>query len=699
MNEQELLELLQDSGYIGMSLQAYNKLLPLQAQSWSQAQNEYLTRWNQGGKAQLIQLANEVNKMAVKAGMRPYAYANDKVTPSIDSYAGAKDQINHILGQIKEAREFLGNRGKEINAQKNIVRSPALSTDVPVTPELQYREAINEMAYLHKNIGREKQLSYLKAMGLPQLPTEGKLKNLNYDHVKDERDPAGQLALSYVRMNNMNQEVKSAKSGSGILKQLVPSFVSKNTTADFGMIDMATALISGDKLDVAITRAQIQKFDNIIDDYNRDSDAKLYGQIVEANTKAQLAQAGNALSPSATDALDAARSAQPAPVTNPSAAPSAPISTGKQSNTAAPSPVAAVSGTAPVADPSTAGPASMNQPPATEARKTQVADAAKAAFNGSQPTADQMTPMPPNPNAAAFTVTPSDPLEPLPQSLPTIAENTPTPKAPAADPYGIQQMIEQTNKLADAYEKGKINRNINTGASMLADTVNAVNAGLRLNGPMPEYRLTPQLLEAHAVAKRYMEEGMPDIAKSILQGEIKRQLDADTNLVKQVSGGSGGAVLANRSQGIQTYYEGLGKIEEMDATARAKAMPMFIATTDKIEDQTRKIFEDRLETERKTRESAANLLSESMTRLNNTAQFQSEYGPGSMSDIYQWSNIMMMRREAELNRGSNEAYMKAQDDWQKKKEDAGTVMLSTPETGRQTNLYPVAATSNQTEAK
>lgn len=674
MNDELLLKLLQDDGYIGNYLnqlhtQTGNKMasLPLDPSQWGADENNpYLNRYNAGAKNALIAFSLDVLGKAREKGMRPYAYRSNKVKPGPVTLSGAKEDIKGLLGQINEAKEYLENRGYVINAKGEVEKAHDIKPD----QNHAYNDAIRELTWLDDNYDRAQQVAYLKAtpVKLPEYTMNGKtVAPMSIDLVASETRPAALLATEVIDRyseairKDEKSVIRTKASEPNTLKAFWNAMTDKPDDLGMSLFDFGKAVFKGTDARVLAAKSKLADLPKRVDNATRLFEEQGSAMILESMNKKGVSDAADRLAPSVADPVQSLT--QPIPATGAPVATPPPPATGAGA-VAVPPVTAGGNGGAPAAAQSQAAAApTATATPATDARKQEVADRAQAAFNG------QTAPTAPT-EAAQFVGPPSPTGDQLPVT-PASAANTEAPAAapaPVNDPNDILAQDRLANEMLDRYRKGQITRGIGAGMNVIADTVNAINAGSRLDDPMPEYQISPQLMEAYKMAKRLTEEGMPDISTEIMRSELRRTLAADQVYVANVAGGSGGAALGARMAGLRTHYEANAKIAALDEQAKREAMPGYINVAGKVEDQYRKAFEDKLAMEKQIRESAANLVSESMTRINNANQFMSSYGPGSINDIYQWSTLMRTQRNDAMVGGGNAAYLKEQEESLKKKD-------------------------------
>jgi hypothetical protein len=674
MNDELLLKLLQDDGYIGNYLnqlhtQAGNKMasLPLDPSQWGADENNpYLNRYNAGAKNALIAFSLDVLGKAREKGMRPYAYRSNKVKPGPVTLSGAKEDIKGLLGQINEAKEYLENRGYVINAKGEVEKAHDIKPD----QNHAYNDAIRELTWLDGNYDRTQQVAYLKAtpVKLPEFTISGKpARQISIADVENESRPAALMAVEavdryrYSTMRDKEAFENKKTAEPNTLKAYWNRFTKDVPDEQESLWDMGKALITGENLAVSRAKNKLADLPSRANNAITQFEEQISGQILKSQTPKTTSDGAGYVPASITDPV----SGITAPVFPGSRMPATPPAPATGAGAVAVPPVTAGgNGGAPAAAQSQAAAApTATATPATDARKQEVADRAQAAFNGqTAPTAPTETAQfvgPPLPTGDQLPVTPAS------------AANTEAPAAapaPVNDPNDILAQDRLANEMLDRYRKGQITRGIGAGMNVVADTVNAINAGSRLDDPMPEYQISPQLMEAYKMAKRLTEEGMPDISTEIMRAELRRTLAADQVYVTNVAGGSGGAALGARMAGLRTHYEANAKVAALDEQAKREAMPGYINVAGKVEDQYRKAFEDKLAMEKQIRESAANLVSESMTRINNSNQFMSSYGPGSINDIYQWSTLMRTQRNDAMVGAGNAAYLKEQEESLRKKD-------------------------------
>lgn len=192
----------------------------------------------------------------------------------------------------------------------------------------------------------------------------------------------------------------------------------------------------------------------------------------------------------------------------------------------------------------------------------------------------------------------------------------------------VLEAKKRGDKIGMATNLGKVIRGL-AGLGMSAK---------ELDRDMPEYKPTKYLFEAIEKADRLAATGIPEVEENQMKGEARMALERDLAFVKRYAGGSTGAVLGNRYQAIRNYWKGLSGIEAADIEARIKATPLAMNAREAMENRYFEIYNQNREMELAAKNAAAELMSSSLTNINNAEQFQQFYGPGSLNDVINWAN-------------------------------------------------------------
>ena len=210
-------------------------------------------------------------------------------------------------------------------------------------------------------------------------------------------------------------------------------------------------------------------------------------------------------------------------------------------------------------------------------------------------------------------------------------------KLPAKDKAA--KMSEMIQKALEAQESGNVQDAIMNGAGVFSNLATLFTGLNAMNEELPEYRPGRYLNEMLSYARKLADTGMDPVVREQREGDVRRGLDKDLEVVKRNVGGDAAGVLGNRFAATRDYYNELAKISAEDMQIKMAAVPLHMSALEKAEAQRLENFNKRYEQAVARTNAGGALVSQSFQNLHNREQMQRHYGKGSVNQVLAWAEL------------------------------------------------------------
>jgi hypothetical protein len=201
------------------------------------------------------------------------------------------------------------------------------------------------------------------------------------------------------------------------------------------------------------------------------------------------------------------------------------------------------------------------------------------------------------------------------------------------------KMSEMIQKALEAQESGNVQDAIMNGAGVFSNLATLFTGLNAMNEELPEYRPGRYLNEMLSYARKLADTGMDPVVREQREGDVRRGLDKDLEVVKRNVGGDAAGVLGNRFASIRDYYNELAKISAEDMQIKMAAVPLHMSALEKAEAQRLENFNKRYEQSVARTNAGGALVSQSFQNLHNREQMQRHYGKGSVNQVLAWAEL------------------------------------------------------------
>ena len=164
---------------------------------------------------------------------------------------------------------------------------------------------------------------------------------------------------------------------------------------------------------------------------------------------------------------------------------------------------------------------------------------------------------------------------------------------------------------------------------------------------VPEYQRGDMFKESMDDARRMKNTGLSEQEKGFMKQNAERAYGFATANLRGLSGGSAAAALGGSGEAQRILQGNYGEMAAMDQGIRRQNRAAFAQAAVQDDVINRKIFEDKMTQVSANKAEGAALARDAYTNMNERAQFNQQYGPGSQYQQYMNEQILSQRQARE----------------------------------------------------
>lgn len=164
---------------------------------------------------------------------------------------------------------------------------------------------------------------------------------------------------------------------------------------------------------------------------------------------------------------------------------------------------------------------------------------------------------------------------------------------------------------------------------------------------VPEYQRGDMFKESMDDARRMKNTGLSEQEKGFMKQNAERAYGFATANLRGLSGGSAAAALGGSGEAQRILQSNYGEMAALDQGVRRQNRAAFAQAAVQDEAINRKIFEDKMTQVSANKAEGAALARDAYTNMNERAQFNQQYGPGSQYQQYMNEQILSQRQARE----------------------------------------------------